>query len=121
MNNGDNSKARVLFGALVSFMFVGVVTALLFLPIPDANRSAVDILLGSLAATMGAVYNFYFGSSEGSKNKTDVLGSALKDAQQSIQDTLPPYNSEEDYEEVKTLHEIHPLKPLNNETNSGEQ
>lgn len=82
-------------------MFISIVTTLIFLPIPDENRSAVDILLGSLAATMGMVYSFYFGSSDGSKNKTELMDRTLTKSQEVIADTLPPYDNSSDIEEVE--------------------
>lgn len=97
----NTNTARVIFGAVVCLMFISIVTTLIFLPIPDENRSAVDILLGSLAATMGMVYSFYFGSSDGSKNKTELMDRTLTKSQEVIADTLPPYDNSSDIEEVE--------------------
>lgn len=97
----NNNLARILFGAVVCLMFICIVTTLIFLPIPDENRSAVDILLGSLAATMGMVYSFYFGSSEGSKNKTEMMDRTIAHSQATIADTLPPYDNPTDIDEVE--------------------
>lgn len=47
-------------------MFAGALIALLFVPIPEANRSAVDILIGSVNMVLGIVFGYYFGNSAGS-------------------------------------------------------
>lgn len=99
------SRARLVFGACICFMFIAVVATLIFLPIPAENRSAVDILLGTLSATMGAVYNFYFGSSEGSKSKTDIVDKTLYRSQKAVTQTLPPYNNDDDLKEVEEHYE----------------
>lgn len=55
--------------------------ALLFLmmkrPIPEANRDAINILLGVLGGSLGTVMTYYFGSSHGSRAKDEVLGRAV--------------------------------------------
>jgi membrane protein DedA with SNARE-associated domain len=41
-----------------------------------AEQQPLLILLGALAAAFGAVMNFYFGSSQGSKDKNDLLANS---------------------------------------------
>lgn len=45
-----------------------------FVPVPDANQRIVDTIIGVLIGTvLTGFFNFFFGSSKGSKDKTDAL------------------------------------------------
>jgi len=68
---------RVL-AVFVSVGFFGILLVMLLVPMPKSD--AFTILLGALAAGWGGVMNFYFGSSAGSKAKTDILGQAVNGA-----------------------------------------
>lgn len=72
MSNLTN-KTRIFFGVIISITYLYIVTALIFLPIPEANRGIIDVMFGSIGTIMGMVFTFYFGSSEGSSKKTDAL------------------------------------------------
>lgn len=67
------SLLRIFVGAIVVTGFVFCVGALYVFEIPTANREAVAILMGALAAKSSNVVNFFFGSSSGSKDKTGTL------------------------------------------------
>ena len=43
-------------------------------PIPPENQRAADILIGVMTTIMATVFNFYFSSSVGSKEKTALIG-----------------------------------------------
>lgn len=46
---------------------------------PEANRDIVYVIIGqAIVATFMMVYNYYFGSSSGSRLKTTILGDAAK-------------------------------------------
>ena len=63
------SYLRIVLVAAVCLMFAGTLTALIFYPIPEENRSAVDILIGSINMILGIVFGYYFGNSAGSTRK----------------------------------------------------
>jgi hypothetical protein len=42
--------------------------------VPEANKSAFDILLGMLAGSLTTIMTYYFGSSRGSREKDAILG-----------------------------------------------
>jgi hypothetical protein len=47
--------------------------ALLFVPIPEANKDLINIITGALLSTcIAQIYNYYFGSSKSSADKTDL-------------------------------------------------
>jgi len=68
---------------VLSFLFVTGYFAVVFglltgwLVLPPLDRDLIILLLGIMTREVGAVMAFWFGSSSGSKSKTDALGSAL--------------------------------------------
>lgn len=69
----DVLPAILASAALIAFGFVLYVIA--FLTIPEANREMFTHLLGIVeGALLVPVYNYYFGSSSGSKRKTELSG-----------------------------------------------
>lgn len=78
---GDDIVAKLFvyyFGAFivtVSFIYIGAIT---FIAIPKDNIRFVDTVLGFMLGTLVAtVVQFFFGSSDGSKKKTQIM--ATKD------------------------------------------
>lgn len=65
----------VLAWVMVSGFF-GLTGILLFHSIPLAQNNVVFMLFGALAAGFGSVMNYYFGSSKGSFEKTQLLAQA---------------------------------------------
>jgi hypothetical protein len=56
------------FGAL--FLSATMLIAMLFVQVPDTNRDIINISLGTLlGGSLGAVFNFFFGSSYDDKHK----------------------------------------------------
>ena len=59
------------FLAVFAVLLLGI--GLLFIEIPKDNLQIVNIMFGSLLGIMGAVYNYYRGSSKGSTDKQDFI------------------------------------------------
>lgn len=57
----------------VTIGFFGLLGLTAFHKMPPENASVVNIMIGSLGAAWLAVMNYYFGSSAGSAQKTDLL------------------------------------------------
>ena len=63
------------FTTLCSFIYMGVIT---FASIPEANMHFVSTILGFMLGTLvSAIIQFFFGSSQGSKDKSDMEKSLL--------------------------------------------
>jgi len=60
---------RHLIGAIVMLLCAVMIGALFFIEIPEGNRDIAMVLLGIGMGWGGAVVQFHFGSSEGSKRK----------------------------------------------------
>ena len=54
----------------IAFLLVGI---LMFINIPDSQENIVIYALGFLTSAATQVISFYFGSSQGSKDKADLL------------------------------------------------
>lgn len=59
-----------VFTVVCTFILVGI---LCFVNIADAQERIVIFVLGFVTAVAGQVLSFYFGSSQGSKDKTEAL------------------------------------------------
>lgn len=66
---------QLYFGTFYMFGFVGVLYIVFAseLAMSDTQEKIAMILIGILSAGMGQIMNFLFGSSAGSKAKTDQL------------------------------------------------
>jgi hypothetical protein len=71
--------SRNMVGAFAMGAALGVLFGLFRIEIPEGNREVALVALGVALGWAGTVVNFHYGSSEGSKAKTDLL--AASDAQ----------------------------------------
>lgn len=65
-----------ILGSFIVAGFFIVLAAMVTRRLPDGAESEFAIMLGALAAMTAAVVNYYFGSSAGSKEKTEMLAEA---------------------------------------------
>lgn len=80
----DSPNASWLAKNTAYALDIGIVTATIFLAwfafihgVPEGNKELVYLSLGSMITMCGTVLNFHRGSSQGSKDKIDVIQSAL--------------------------------------------
>jgi hypothetical protein len=68
-----------LFTSIWSIFAMAFFAMASFYSIPDANTRIVDTIIGVLIGTvLTGFFNFFFGSSKGSKDKTDALVKGMK-------------------------------------------
>ena len=65
---------RYFISWFLTVAFTVIILILVFFDIKEGSKEIVYTLLGSLGTAFGMVINYYFGSSEGSKEKTKMLG-----------------------------------------------
>lgn len=66
-------RAPDILAVLITCGFFGVLGYLLKYGVPVQGGEALLVMLGALGAAWGAVVNYYFGSSSGSAQKTELL------------------------------------------------
>lgn len=74
------SRVAPAIALALHVLLIGMVYALFQHEIPEANRSAFDILLGVVGAGTNGVWNFYFGSSHGSQAKDATVATLASGA-----------------------------------------
>lgn len=58
---------------LIILGFIGIMITLIFHLAPESNNTLLNVLAGAFATMTIQVVNFFFGSSKGSADKTDML------------------------------------------------
>ena len=76
METKKNNKAVYILASLIVAGFFGLLSLLLFQPLPPDSSGVIFMLFGALSAAFGAVVQFFFGSSKGSSDKTELLAKA---------------------------------------------
>lgn len=67
--------SRNMVGAFAMLCAAGILAGLFLTEIPSGNRDVAMVALGVALGWAGAVVQFYFGSSDGSHKKTELLTS----------------------------------------------
>lgn len=70
----DTKGFKAYMALLITLAVIGVLYLLCYIPVPGPSKDAVLLALGGLLGRMGDIYAYYFGSSEGSQRKTELLG-----------------------------------------------
>ena len=60
-------------GAIIAVCFFVITAFLIFQKIPESNEKLIYLLLGTLVGSFGTVVNYFYGSSKGSSDKTDLI------------------------------------------------
>lgn len=72
----NTTRYKAYMGLFVTVAIVGALYLLIYVPMPPLSKDAILIILGGLLKMVGDVFAYYFGSSEGSQRKTELLGGA---------------------------------------------
>ena len=67
-----------ILGSLISVGFFTAIYLVLIMVVPAENKDIALLLLGVLAAKFTDVVGYYFGSSKGSADKTEILANSKK-------------------------------------------
>ena len=73
-NLTKNVLAYIWSIASIVFLFVAVIK-----PVPQANEKIIYLFIGIFSGVIGTVISFYFGSSQGSDEKSKILGTKLNE------------------------------------------
>lgn len=64
---------RLAFGLLVLLMLASTILLLAFIAIPKGNENTFVQLVGTLSTLAGLVIGYYFGDSEASRRRTELM------------------------------------------------
>ena len=76
MQMSTNSKVPAILAVIVVSGFFGILVSMMLGWLKVSDQQALLLLLGSLSTAFGSVLNFYFGSSHGSRIKTEALANS---------------------------------------------
>ena len=62
-----------VLGGLITIGFFGLLWLLIYISIPEQNKDLLNIAIGSLLAAFATVVGYFYGSSKGSADKTELL------------------------------------------------
>lgn len=68
--------AKYILASIIVIGFFSLLALLLFQPLPPDTSGVIFMLFGALSAAFGAVVQYFFGSSVGSADKTEILSKA---------------------------------------------
>lgn len=78
MQMTTQSRIPGALAMLITFGFFGILIAMMYGVLKVEDQQSLLILLGALASSWGAIVNFYFGSSHGSRAKDELLARSDK-------------------------------------------
>lgn len=73
-------------GGVITILFFGTLGLAMFNPIPETNKDLVNIMLGFTGSAFSLVVGYFFGSSKGSADKSEMMAQA--NGSQTIGDKL---------------------------------
>lgn len=70
----DTKGFKAYMALLITAAIIAALFLLVYVPMPGPSKDAILMIIGGLIARVSDVYAYYFGSSEGSQRKTELLG-----------------------------------------------
>ena len=67
-----------IFAGFLATILAFMAYALIFQSVPSNNRDALLMLLGNVSANIGMITSYYYGSSQSSRNKDEVISNMTK-------------------------------------------
>lgn len=74
MMNKFEDKVTLYFGIGIVMASIAIVVLLIFYPVQSENKEFVFTAIGIILGWGGAIVTFKWGSSQGSKDKTNIMG-----------------------------------------------
>ena len=71
--NTDKQIPLYVLGALIVLGFFGLLGLMVFFEIPEKNEKLLYMVVGALVSGFVAVFQYFYGSSKSSQDKTKIL------------------------------------------------
>lgn len=71
------SRIPLMLALVIVLGFFGTILGMMFKNIPEQMMTPLNIMIGALNTSLALVLSYYFGSSAGSAQKTELLGAVL--------------------------------------------
>lgn len=81
MKEGIKTFYMYLLGAIIVLGFFWLLTSLVYHVIPSENKDILNIAVGALIGSFTNIVGYFYGSSKGSSDKTEIMASKSKDVQ----------------------------------------
>lgn len=85
----DSSRARGFIAGVIALGIIGLAVALFFLTPSEASLQVLTGLLSALTLALGAVVQFYFGSSSGAKTLVSSQNETVKTLAAAVATSTP--------------------------------
>ena len=69
----NRTTTRFVLALIAILLGAAIIAALIYVPIPEGNREPLLLALGLVLAWGGKGFDFYFGTSQSSADKTELL------------------------------------------------
>lgn len=79
-----NKIAMYILGVLIIVGFFALLVILIFKPIPENNSEVLNLAIGSLLSSFSMVVGYFYGSSAGSAQKTELMNNNKIDKDNSL-------------------------------------
>jgi hypothetical protein len=87
---GDRTVRNLAYA--ITLGFFGILVGLMFVNIPPESKGVLYVMLGSLGTAWTGVVGYYFGTTAGSKQKTELLARAQPIPESELEGVPPPAN-----------------------------
>lgn len=70
-------KLMYILGAVIVIGIFGLIAVLMYVSAPESNKDLLNIAIGALIGSFITVVNYFYGSSKGSAEKTEMLNNSV--------------------------------------------
>ena len=71
--NSSNSEERTIISLFMLIVIVALLFLMFIIELPENNKEMAYLVVGALMGSFTTVIAFWFGSSKGSSDKTDII------------------------------------------------
>jgi fluoride ion exporter CrcB/FEX len=77
-NNSSKAEERTVISLVMMLIIIAILFLMFTVEIPEGNRDMAYLVVGGILGSYTTVIAFWFGSSKGSSDKTDIIKNQVK-------------------------------------------